>query len=173
MGRLCRPSPITARLDTDWDCRYPKTGVPLTTVRRHGAHVAIYSRVVNSTRPHHVDGSRAAMWPEKMIHSKVSTVGPDPHGKVSDPCIYGPDLRAESRTFAGTNRTPGTGPRPLCVGSGPLTAGSRDSGTKNTKALIKARRGSGADTCPDHTMYASAPRPGGDPMLPRGLLPVT
>jgi hypothetical protein len=49
--------------------------------------------VVNSTQPHHVDGSGAATWPEKIIHSKVSTVGPDPDGKVSDPCIYGPDLR--------------------------------------------------------------------------------
>jgi hypothetical protein len=44
---------------------------------------------------------------------------------------------------------------------------------KNTQALIKARRGSEADTCPDHTVYASAPRSGGAPMLPRGLLPVT
>jgi hypothetical protein len=43
----------------------------------------------------------------------------------------------------------------------------------NTQALIKVRRGSGADMCPDHTAYASAPRSGGDPMLPRGLLPVT
>jgi hypothetical protein len=59
------------------------------------------------------------------------------------------------------------------VGSGPLTVGSRDSGTKNTQALIKAKQGSGADTCPDYTAYASAPRSGGDPMLPRGLLPVT
>jgi hypothetical protein len=58
-------------------------------------------------------------------------------------------------------------------GSGPLTAGSRDSGTENTQALIKARQGSGADTCPDLTVYAFAPRPGGDPMLPRGLLHVT
>jgi hypothetical protein len=62
---------------------------------------------------------------------------------------------------------------PLCVVSGPLTAGSRDSGTKNTEALIKARRGSGADTCPDHTVYASVPRSGGDSMLPRGLLLMT
>jgi hypothetical protein len=60
-----------------------------------------------------------------------------------------------------------------CVGFGPLTAGSQDFGTKNTQALIKARRGSRADTCPDHTAYASAPRSGGDPMLPRGLLLVT
>jgi hypothetical protein len=142
-------------------------------VRRHGAHAAISIHVVNITRPHHVDGSGAATWPEKMIHSKVSTAGPDPHGTVPDPCIYGPDLQAGSRTSAGTDRTPGTGPRPLCEGSGPLSAGSRDSGIKNAQALINARRGSGADTCLDHTMHASAPRPGGDPMLPRGLLPVT
>jgi hypothetical protein len=86
--------------------------------------------------------------------------GSGPRGKVSDPCIYRPDLRARSRTSTGANRTPGTGPGPLCVGSGPLTAGSRDSETKNTQAFIKARRGSGADTCPDHTAYASAPRSG-------------
>jgi hypothetical protein len=129
--------------------------------------------MVNITRPHHVDGSRAATWPEKTISSKVSTVGPDPYGKVLDPCIYGPDLRAGSRTSAGTNQTPGTGLGPLCVGSGPLTAGSRDFEIKNTQALIKAKRGSGADTCPDHTACASAPRSGGDPMLPCGLLPVT
>jgi hypothetical protein len=72
----------------------------------------------------------------------------------------------------GTNRTPGMGLGPLCVGSGPLTARSRDSGTKSTQTLIKTRRGSGADTCPDHAVYASAPRSGRDPMLPRGLLPV-
>jgi hypothetical protein len=65
------------------------------------------------------------------------------------------------------------GSGPLCVGSGPLTAGSRDPGTKNTQALIKARLGSGADTCPDHTVYASAPRSAGAPMLPRGMVHVT
>jgi hypothetical protein len=151
----------------------PETRVPLTTAWRRGAHAAISRRVVNSTRPHHVYGSRAAMWPEKTISSKVSTVGPDPHGKVPDPCVYGPDLRARSRTSTGTNRTPGTGPEPLCVGSGPLAAGSRDSETKNTQALIKARKGSGADTYPDHTTYDSTPRSGGAPMLPRGTLPVT
>jgi hypothetical protein len=48
--------------------------------------------VVNSTRPHHVDDSGPATWPEKTISSKVSTVGPDPHGKIPDPCIYEPDL---------------------------------------------------------------------------------
>jgi hypothetical protein len=120
-----------------------------------------------------MDDSRAAMWPEKTISSKVSTVGPDPHGKVSDPCICRLDLRVRSRTSTGADRTPQMGSGPLHVGSGPLTAGSRDSGTKNTQALIKARQGSGVDTCPDHTAYASAPHSGGAPMLPRGTLPVT
>jgi hypothetical protein len=96
---------------------------------------------VNNIQPHHVDGSGATTWPEKTIYSKVSTVGPDPHGRLSDPCIHKPDLRARSRTSTGTNRTPGTGPRPLCEGSGPLTAGSQDSGTKSTRTLFKTRRG--------------------------------
>jgi hypothetical protein len=96
-------------------------------------------------------------------------VGPDPHGKVLHPCIYRPDLRVRSRTSTGANWTPSMGFEPLCVGSGPLTTGSRDSGTKNTQTLIKVRRGSRADTCPDHTLYAFAPRSGGAPMLPRGM----
>jgi hypothetical protein len=53
-----------------------------------------------------------------------------------------------------------------------VTVGSRDSKEKNTQALIKAKRRSGADTCPNHTASAPTPRSGGDPMLPRGLLPV-
>jgi hypothetical protein len=135
--------------------------------------VAISSRVANSTRPLHVDDSEAATWPEKTIYLEVSTVGPDPHGKVPGPYIRGPNLRIRSGTSMGASRTPKMGSGPLCVGSGPLSAGSRDSGTKSTQALIKARRGSGADTCPDHIEYAPAPRSGGDPMLPRGRLPVT
>jgi hypothetical protein len=69
----------------------------------------------NSTQPHHVDGSGTTTWPKKMIYSKVSTVSLDPHGKVSDPCIYRPGLRVRSRTSTGANRTPrmGFGP-PLC-----------------------------------------------------------
>jgi hypothetical protein len=57
-------------------------------------------------------------------------------------------------------RTPGTSPRTptLWAGSGPLTARSQDSQAKDTQALIKVRRGSGADTCLDHTAYASARR---------------
>src|SRR5688572_32195476 len=105
-----------------------------------------------------------------MIYSKVPIVSPDPHGKVSNPCIYRPGLRVRSRTPAGAKRTPRMGSGPLRVGSGPLTAGSRDSGTENTQALIKARRGSGADTCPNLIVYASAPCPSGDLVLPRSLL---
>jgi hypothetical protein len=77
--------------------------------------------------------------------------GSGPHGKVSDPNISGPGLRVGSRTSAGTDRTLGTGPGPLCVGFGPPSAESRDSGTKNTQALIKARRGSG----PYHVHFRS------------------
>jgi hypothetical protein len=43
---------------------------------------------------------------------------------------------------------------------------------KCLKPWSKTRQGSGAGTCLDPIMYASAPRPGGDPMLPRGPLPV-
>jgi hypothetical protein len=119
------------------------------------------------------DGSGAATWLEKMIYSKVSTVGPDPHGKVPDTCIYRPGLQVRFRTPTGTNQTPRMGSVPLYVGSGPLTAGSRDSGIESTQALIKARRGSGADTCSDLNVYASAPRPGGALMLPHGMVHVT
>jgi hypothetical protein len=58
-----------------------------------------------------MDSSRVALWPEKTIYSRVSTVGPDPHGKVSDPCTYGPDLRVRSRISTGVNRTPLCGVR--------------------------------------------------------------
>jgi hypothetical protein len=41
------------------------------------------------------------------------------------------------------------------------------------QTLLKIRRGSGPNTCSDRTAYASAPRSGGDPLLPRSQLPVT
>jgi hypothetical protein len=84
---------------------------------------------------------------------------PGPPGEVQDLYRYKPDHWDGSRT--------------LQEGSGLLTVGSRDSKAKNTQALIKAGRGSGADMCPDHTAGAPTPRSGGDPMLPCGLLPVT
>jgi hypothetical protein len=41
------------------------------------------------------------------------------------------------------------------------------------KPWSRTRLGSGASTCPDPILYASAPRPGGDPMPPRGPRPMT
>jgi hypothetical protein len=84
---------------------------------------------------------------------------PGPPGKDQDLHRYKPD--------------PWDGSRTPQEGSGLLTVGSRDSKAKNTQALIKARRRSGVDMCPDHTTSALTPRSGGDPMLPCGLLPVT
>jgi hypothetical protein len=77
------------------------------------------------------------------------------------------------RDLYGHEPDPWDEPRTLCVGFGPLTTGSRGSGTKSTRTLFKTRWGPGADTCPDHAVYVSSPRSGGDPMLPRGPRPVT
>jgi hypothetical protein len=96
----------------------------------------------------------------------VSKVGPDPHGKVPDPWIHSPNLLAGSMTSMSTDWTADTGPGPPCVGPRSLTTRSRDSRRRSTRTLIKARRGFGVDTCPDHIAYASAPRSSEDPMLP-------
>jgi hypothetical protein len=73
---------------------------------------------MSSTRPLHVGGSGAATWPEKMIYSKVATVGQDPHGKTPDPWMRSPGLRARFETSTSTNQAPGTGPGPLRRGLG-------------------------------------------------------
>jgi hypothetical protein len=80
---------------------------------------------VNSTRPHHVGGSGAATRPEETIYSKVATVGPDPHEKVSDPWMHILDLRARFKTSTGTNQTPEMGPKPLRGGGGVRATQSR------------------------------------------------
>jgi hypothetical protein len=82
--------------------------------------------VVNSARPHHVVDSRVATWPEKTICSRVSTVGPDPHGEVPDPCTYRPDLRVRSRISTGVPGHLERAPNPPCAGSGPSTARPQD-----------------------------------------------
>jgi hypothetical protein len=63
------------------------------------------------------------------------------------------------------------------MGSRPSTVGSQGPRTEHTRSLIRTQAGSDADTCPDLILwdpdlitYTPAPRPGGDPMLPRGLL---
>jgi hypothetical protein len=81
-------------------------------------------------------------------------------GEVRDlhMCVLGPQ---------GGNQT-------LRKGSGPLYGRVPvHQDEKCLKPWSKTRQGSSAGTCLDPIMYASAPRPGGDPMLPRGPLPVT
>jgi hypothetical protein len=69
----------------------------------------------------------------------VSRSGP-PWKRIG-PCIYSLGLRVWPRTSTCANQTPRMGSGPLCVGSAPLTAGSRDSRTEYTQALGKAQVG--------------------------------
>jgi hypothetical protein len=94
-----------------------------------------------SNRPHHMGGSGAATCPEKVTYFKASPVSPDPHGKVSDPCIYGTGRQVWSRTSTCANRTPGMGSGPPCMGSGPPTMGSQGSRIEHTRALIRTQAG--------------------------------
>jgi hypothetical protein len=66
-------------------------------------------------------------------------------GKCWTPVHVDRTSGARSRTPASGARTSGSGPGPLCVGSGLPTARSRDSGAENTQALL--RQGSGANMC--------------------------
>jgi hypothetical protein len=100
-------------------------------------------------------------------------VGPDPHRKTPNPWMHSPDLRGEVQDLHRYKPNPWDRSRTPQRGSGPLTVGSRDPKAKNTQALTEAMRGSSADTCSDHTACASSSRSSGDPMLPRGPLPVT
>jgi hypothetical protein len=86
-------------------------------------------------------GSGAAMCPEKVTYSEASPVSPDPHGKVWDPCIYGPGLHVWSRTSTCANRTPKMGSGPPCMGSGPPIVGSQGSRIEHTRALIRTQAG--------------------------------
>jgi hypothetical protein len=83
------------------------------------------------------------MCPKKVIYSKTSTVSPDPHGKVSDPWIYSPDLQVWSKTPTCTDRTPGMGSGPPGMGSGPPTVGSQSYRTEHTRGLIRTQGGLG------------------------------
>jgi hypothetical protein len=64
-------------------------------------------------------------------------------------------------------------PEPFARGPDHSRRGPGAPGRKMLKPWPKARQGCGAGTCLDPIMYGSAPCPGGDPMLPRGLLSVT
>jgi hypothetical protein len=78
-----------------------------------------------------------------------------------------------SRTPTCTDRTPrmGSGPPP------PPPYGVRTAHSGIPRPYLRPRRGSGADTCSvllrcasDLSAYTPAPRSGGTPMLPRGIL---
>jgi hypothetical protein len=93
----------------------------------------------------------------------------------------------DCRTPVYINRTSGRGPGlprvqteplgrvpdPSVRGPGHSQRGPRILGQRVPGPYSRPGGGSEADTCPDHAVYASAPRAGGDPMLPRGSLPVT
>jgi hypothetical protein len=85
--------------------------------------------------------SGAATCPEKVTYSKASPVSTDPHGKVPDPCIYGPSLQVWSRTSTCANQTPRMGSGPPYMGSRLPTVGPRDSRTEHTRALIRTQAG--------------------------------
>jgi hypothetical protein len=85
-------------------------------------------------------GSGAATCLEKVTYSEASPVSPDPHGKVPDPCIYGPGLQVWSRTSTCASWTPGIGSGPS-YGVRTTHSGVRDSRTEHTRALIRTQVG--------------------------------
>jgi hypothetical protein len=66
-------------------------------------------------------------------------VGLDSHGKVSDPCVYGPDPLVRSRIATSMPGPLGRAPGHPWAGSGPLVVRSQGSGAKGTQVLVKVR----------------------------------
>jgi hypothetical protein len=97
----------------------------------------------------------------------VQSVGPDLHKETPDPYTHNPDPRIRSRT-----------PK-LRVGSlwmGVRIPPSKVRTTHNEvpgQGISWPKQGSSTGTCPGFILCTCAPRSGGDPMLPHGLLPVT
>jgi hypothetical protein len=119
-------------------------------------------------------GSGAATCPEKVVDPKASTVSPDPHGRVSDPWIYSPDLQDWSRTSTCASQTPrmASGPPPR-MGSGTPTMGSQGSRAEHTRALVRTQAGVRCQHVSRLDLvitYTPPPRSDGDPMLPCGIL---
>jgi hypothetical protein len=105
--------------------------------------------VHSSARLHYMGRSRAATCLEKVIYSKASTVGQDPHGRAPDPWICSSDLQCWSRTATWASQTPGMGSGPSRMGSRPRIMGSQGPRTEHTRALNRTQVGSGVNTCPD------------------------
>jgi hypothetical protein len=128
---------------------------------------------VNDDRPHHVDGSGATTWLEKTNTLQGINSGSGPPWEGARPLHTQTGPPGKVKDLHGREPDPWDGSRtPLC---GVRATHSRVPGfwDEEYPGLNQGQAGSGADTCPDHTMCASAPRSGGDPMLPRGLLPVS
>jgi hypothetical protein len=85
-----------------------------------------------------------------------------------------PDIRSGP---PGWSRTPTCMDRTPRMGSGPPLYGVRTAHNGIRRPYLRPRRGSRADTCPvllrcalDLSAYTPAPRSGGTPMLPHGIL---
>jgi hypothetical protein len=112
------------------------------------------------------------MWPEKAIHSKMPTVGLDPHGKVLDPCTCRPDLQSKVQDPRECNPNLRVGFRtPLrrvrtTHSRVPGLWGREYSGLAQAEVRCQhVSRPSLVRTCPHN---ATSPRPGGDSMLSHG-----
>jgi hypothetical protein len=46
----------------------------------------------NNTQPFRMGSSGAVAWPEKVVYSRIPSVGPDLLKKAPDPYTHGPDL---------------------------------------------------------------------------------
>jgi hypothetical protein len=67
---------------------------------------------------------------------------------------------------------PGLQADPLGRGPDPSERVQATHGKVPGQGIPWPKQGSGTDTCPGFILCACAPRSGGDPMLPHGLLPV-
>jgi hypothetical protein len=94
----------------------------------------------NSAWPHHMGGSGAATYSEKVIYSKASTVSPDPIGKCRT-TVY----TVQASKFGPWPPRMRTGPLEWdpdpSMESGPPTVGSQGSRTEHTRALIRTQAG--------------------------------
>jgi hypothetical protein len=97
----------------------------------------------------------------------MQSVGPDLHGEAPDPCTHSPDPPNTVRDFQVSVSGPLDGVR---------IPPSKVRATHNEvpgQGMPWPKQGSDTDTCTGFILCACAPRSGGDPMLPHGLLPVT
>jgi hypothetical protein len=88
-------------------CQYPKTGVPLTTVRRRSTHAAIFGRVVKELC---VGPGRDSPQP------RVTILGQQQHSTPPRGWLRGRHVAREEDILQGINSKSG----PPCESAGPL-----------------------------------------------------